>query len=301
MTRKECLDMAAQCVLQDRANQYGGPEDTFGRIAKLWSAYLGTKLDGTDVAAMMGLLKIARLRANPTHGDSWVDLAGYAACGAELAGKAEAYKKFIEKYGAEYKKLRAKAEGDAKAEDEYHPGEPVEYQVILPSVSDPAWIDATYVGPLPNGKGHIVATQKRDRIAVDHDKIRRSRPALNPQAEGCEALAQDAPEFSPGDEVEALSFDGKRWEKTVVDRTEILAGMRHYTVRLASGERHCLPAGSVRRPARAEGCEDLVQRDAPQTPDELCQRIVDCNPATFRPRTPTGEELAEMAREDAHG
>jgi hypothetical protein len=34
---------------------------------------------------MLGLLKIARLRANPTHRDSWVDLAGYAACGYEVA------------------------------------------------------------------------------------------------------------------------------------------------------------------------------------------------------------------------
>jgi len=36
-----------------------------------------------DVALMMALLKIARLKGNPIHGDSWVDLAGYAACGAE--------------------------------------------------------------------------------------------------------------------------------------------------------------------------------------------------------------------------
>lgn len=55
------------------------------------------------------------------------------------------------------------------------------------------------------------------------------------------------------------------------------------------------------RPApKAEGCEALVEKDAPQTPEEVCRHIVDCNPAIFgRPRTPTGEELAEMAEEDA--
>ena len=28
---------------------------------------------------------VARLAASPNHEDSWVDLVGYAACGAELA------------------------------------------------------------------------------------------------------------------------------------------------------------------------------------------------------------------------
>ena len=35
---------------------------------------------------MMALLKIARVKYNPRHADSWVDIAGYAACGAECAG-----------------------------------------------------------------------------------------------------------------------------------------------------------------------------------------------------------------------
>jgi hypothetical protein len=89
MTRKECLDAAAQCVLQDRASQYGGMEDNFGRIALLWSDYLGVKLDAVDVAMCMALLKVARIRNNKGHADSFVDLAGYAACGAEcVSGQA---------------------------------------------------------------------------------------------------------------------------------------------------------------------------------------------------------------------
>ena len=38
-----------------------------------------------DVAAMMALLKIARLMSNPEHVDSWIDGAGYLACGGEVA------------------------------------------------------------------------------------------------------------------------------------------------------------------------------------------------------------------------
>lgn len=37
-----------------------------------------------DVAAMMGLLKVARI-ATGSNPDSFVDLAGYAACAGEIA------------------------------------------------------------------------------------------------------------------------------------------------------------------------------------------------------------------------
>lgn len=85
MTRKECLEQAMGCVLKDRNNQYGGPEDSFERIADLWEAYLHAPISALDVAMMMSLLKIARAKANPAHADSFVDLAGYAACAAECA------------------------------------------------------------------------------------------------------------------------------------------------------------------------------------------------------------------------
>ena len=39
---------------------------------------------GDDVAIMMALLKISRLSWEPTKRDSWVDVAGYAACGYEI-------------------------------------------------------------------------------------------------------------------------------------------------------------------------------------------------------------------------
>lgn len=85
MTRKECLDAAAGCVLKDRQNTYGKPEDSFAMIAGMWSAYLGVCVSAHDVAAMMALLKIARFRHNPWHTDNAVDCAGYAACMAETA------------------------------------------------------------------------------------------------------------------------------------------------------------------------------------------------------------------------
>lgn len=91
-TREKVLDEAKQCVCGQREQDYGTPEDSFQRIADLWNAYCGFddgrgKFSAVDVAVMLGLLKIARLANNPEHMDSWVDLAGYAACGGEIAGR----------------------------------------------------------------------------------------------------------------------------------------------------------------------------------------------------------------------
>ena len=86
-TRKTILDAAEKCVCNDRQDQYGKPEDSFGAIADLWTAYLGTgkEIDPVDVANMMILLKIGRAKENPKHQDNWVDIAGYAACAGEIA------------------------------------------------------------------------------------------------------------------------------------------------------------------------------------------------------------------------
>ena len=88
-TRTRVLSEAEKCVCGQREQDYGTPEDSFEMIGKLWTVYLdyATKIDAHDVAAMMALLKIARISENPQHMDSWVDLAGYAACGGEIAGK----------------------------------------------------------------------------------------------------------------------------------------------------------------------------------------------------------------------
>lgn len=92
-TREKILDEAKQCVCGNREQDYGTPEDSFRVIAQMWEIYIRERMVGItdvcvnpeDVSIMLALLKIARLASNPEHMDSWVDLAGYAACGAELA------------------------------------------------------------------------------------------------------------------------------------------------------------------------------------------------------------------------
>lgn len=85
-TREYILRKANGCVNGARREDYGSPEKNFGMIAMLWSAYLDTEIKPVDVTMMMGLLKIARIKSGRTS-DSFIDLAGYAACGGELAVK----------------------------------------------------------------------------------------------------------------------------------------------------------------------------------------------------------------------
>ena len=47
-------------ILKHRAEQYGDASESFGAIAQMWSAYLGTKVNSRDVAMMMVLLKVNR-------------------------------------------------------------------------------------------------------------------------------------------------------------------------------------------------------------------------------------------------
>jgi hypothetical protein len=68
----------------EREQQYNSPERSFEKIASLWSAYLGAEISAVDVASMMALLKIARVKTGSGKADNWIDLAGYAACGGEI-------------------------------------------------------------------------------------------------------------------------------------------------------------------------------------------------------------------------
>lgn len=93
MNRKEILAAAERCVCGQREQDYGTPENSFKVIGELWEVYIKEKCVGTDtivtivpedVAALLGLLKIARIATGHGKDDNWVDLAGYAACGGEL-------------------------------------------------------------------------------------------------------------------------------------------------------------------------------------------------------------------------
>ena len=92
MKREEILNQANKCVCTDRNKEYDDPEDNFSTIAAFWETYLDARkeprrpLDSMDVGMMMVLLKVARVAASDGRSeDSFVDIAGYAACAGEIA------------------------------------------------------------------------------------------------------------------------------------------------------------------------------------------------------------------------
>jgi hypothetical protein len=76
--RSHVLRTAEQLVNHERNTSYDEPEADFRKTAAMH-----------DVAAMMILLKMSRISHDPANFDSWVDVAGYAACGHDVAPVAE--------------------------------------------------------------------------------------------------------------------------------------------------------------------------------------------------------------------
>jgi len=97
--RAKLLNEVMEIVHKDRNANYGNPENNFQQIADLWNAYWTARnknmyrgqgeppqllFTSHDVAIMNMMIKIARLAKNPQHHDSVVDIAGYAACLADV-------------------------------------------------------------------------------------------------------------------------------------------------------------------------------------------------------------------------
>lgn len=77
------LNEAFAVLNQDRQEDYGSPQESFNRIALLWSAWVGKPLTAHDVACMMVLLKMAREAHQHKH-DNLLDAAGYVALAEDM-------------------------------------------------------------------------------------------------------------------------------------------------------------------------------------------------------------------------
>ena len=96
MHRTEILSRADDIINGARNEQYGEPEDNFRLIAELWNVYLqarkkfladkgeSVRLDRLDTANMMMLVKIARAATGAGSLDTYIDIAGYAACAGSM-------------------------------------------------------------------------------------------------------------------------------------------------------------------------------------------------------------------------
>lgn len=82
MNRNEILE-AAKATVAKRGEAYGDAKENFERVAALWSYILDYHVEVHHVPSMMIALKLARLTNDPSHRDSMIDIAGYAALWSE--------------------------------------------------------------------------------------------------------------------------------------------------------------------------------------------------------------------------
>ena len=81
--RKYFLKEAEKLINGPRAKEYGDASLNHQRIADMWSVIFGIKVTVSMVYLAMIALKMSRIMNTPDHEDSWVDICGYGALGAE--------------------------------------------------------------------------------------------------------------------------------------------------------------------------------------------------------------------------
>lgn len=92
--RGDVLAEASRLITGDRNNQYGPPTQDFQRTAGALTSMGYRRLDAqgrelplvpSDIAIIVGMVKISRLMHQRTKRDNWTDLAGYTGCGYECS------------------------------------------------------------------------------------------------------------------------------------------------------------------------------------------------------------------------
>lgn len=90
MKTTKTLETALELVSGTRAVQNGDKLINHDNIARLWSGFLTNKfranirLDASDVAQLMVLLKVARTQNGDFNEDDFIDICGYGAIAGEL-------------------------------------------------------------------------------------------------------------------------------------------------------------------------------------------------------------------------
>ena len=78
-------------IVASRARTHGSPLPNHQNVARLWEAYLSIRRDGRtapvnaeDAAAMLALLKLARMHTGSFNPDDDLDFSGYTGVLAEI-------------------------------------------------------------------------------------------------------------------------------------------------------------------------------------------------------------------------
>ena len=71
-------------ILAERGESDGSPHVVFENVSKRWSLTLGVEVSADQVVICLIELKLARLKSNPRHQDSILDVAAYAGILGEI-------------------------------------------------------------------------------------------------------------------------------------------------------------------------------------------------------------------------
>jgi hypothetical protein len=83
--RSKFLTEVDGAINGERSTSYGDPSVGFSKTASMFNAVTGAEILPVDVVIFNIVQKLERLSHTPGHRDSWLDIAGYAALGAEVS------------------------------------------------------------------------------------------------------------------------------------------------------------------------------------------------------------------------
>jgi len=72
-------------IVAERSKSYGSPAQSMELLAKRWSLTIGHNVTPAQVVMCLIDLKLTRLSHDPSHQDSILDIAGYAAVLQEVS------------------------------------------------------------------------------------------------------------------------------------------------------------------------------------------------------------------------
>ena len=139
------LEEAQRLIHGPRNKNYGHPRENFADIAALWSGYLDKEVSDIDVANLMILMKVARVKGTGYHRDSFTDIAGYAGCVERIYEEPEEFQNVV-LAGLELIELEKREEALRKRAE--HAEKLAKYDLLLGEVREPRVWDSIHDVPV---------------------------------------------------------------------------------------------------------------------------------------------------------
>lgn len=85
-------------LIDRRVQVYGDPNETFARIAQVWSGILGYTVNPVEVPLMMAGMKMVRAQVMPDYSDNSDDIDGYMDIFRKLVGDGMIHARSVDEF-----------------------------------------------------------------------------------------------------------------------------------------------------------------------------------------------------------